>query len=59
MVRIAHDLTVKELPRLVGVSPKLIDDALRDFEDRGWIRLHGTSVVIVDSQALASYRNPV
>jgi CRP/FNR family transcriptional regulator, cyclic AMP receptor protein len=57
VVRIAHDLTVKELSRLVGVSPKLIDDTLRDFEDRGWIRLHGTSVVIVDSQALASVRS--
>jgi hypothetical protein len=30
---------------------------LRDFEDRGWIRLDGTSVVVVDSHALASVRS--
>ena len=59
VVRIAHDLTLEDLSRLAGVSPKLIDETLRDFEDRGWIRRHGTSVVIVDSAALASYRNPV
>lgn len=57
VVRIAHDLTVKELSRLVGVPPLLIADTLGDFEDHGWIRLDGTSVVIVDSAALACHRN--
>jgi CRP/FNR family transcriptional regulator, cyclic AMP receptor protein len=57
VIRIAHDLTVKELSRLVGVSSLLIADILRDFEDRGWIHLDGTSVVIADSHALASCPN--
>jgi CRP/FNR family transcriptional regulator, cyclic AMP receptor protein len=59
VVRIAHDLTVEDLSRLAGASPKLIDETLREFQDRGWIRFDGSSVVIVDSRALASYRNPV
>jgi CRP/FNR family cyclic AMP-dependent transcriptional regulator len=57
VVRIVHDLTLEDLSRLVGVSPKLIGHTLRDFEDRGWIRLDGTSVVVVDSHALASVRS--
>lgn len=59
VVRIAVDLTVQDLSRIVGVSWKLIDDTLRDFVDRGWIRFEGTSVVIVNSHALASYRSSV
>ena len=57
VVRIVHDLTLEDLSRLVGVTPKLIGHTLRDFEDRGWIRLDGTSVVVVDSHALASLRS--
>jgi len=56
IVRIVHDLTLEHLSRLVGVSPKSIGDTLRDFEDRGWIRVDGKSVVVIDSQALASVR---
>jgi CRP/FNR family transcriptional regulator, cyclic AMP receptor protein len=55
-VRIVHDLTLEDLSRLVGASSELIGHTLRDFEDRGWIRFDGTSVVVVDSQALASVR---
>jgi CRP/FNR family transcriptional regulator, cyclic AMP receptor protein len=53
VVRIVHDLTSADLSRLVGVAPESIGGTLRDFADRGWIRLDGTSVVVVDSQALA------
>ena len=59
VVRIVHDLTLQDLSRLVGASPELIGHALRDFENRGWIRLDDKSVVVIDSQALASYRNPL
>jgi CRP/FNR family transcriptional regulator, cyclic AMP receptor protein len=56
-VRIVHDLTLEDLSRLVGASSELIGNTLREFEDRGWIHLDGTSVVVVDSQALASVRS--
>jgi CRP-like cAMP-binding protein len=59
VVRIVHDLTLEDFSRLVGVSPELIGKTMRDFEDRGWIRSEDTSVVIVDSEALSSYRNPM
>jgi CRP/FNR family transcriptional regulator, cyclic AMP receptor protein len=58
VVRVVHDLTLKDFAHLVGVAPKTILAALGDFEDRGWIRLEDNSVVIVDGQALASL-NPV
>jgi hypothetical protein len=32
---------------------------LGDLENQGWIRLEDDSVVVVDSQALASCRNPL
>lgn len=54
VVRVVHDLTLKEFARLVGVAPRTTVAILRDFEQRGWIRLEDNSVVIVDGQALAS-----
>jgi CRP-like cAMP-binding protein len=59
VIRIVHDLTLEDFSCLVGVSPELIGKTMRDFEDRGWIRSEDTSVVIVDSEALSSYRNPM
>jgi hypothetical protein len=47
---------LNDFSRLVGVDPKAIRAALRDFEDRRWIRFEGNSVVIVDAEALASVR---
>jgi hypothetical protein len=32
---------------------------LSDFENQGWISLDDDSVVVIDSQALSSYRNPL
>lgn len=54
VVRVVHDLTLKEFARLVGVAPRTTVAILRDFERRGWIRLEDNSVVIVDGHALAS-----
>ncbi|MGE2816959.1 Crp/Fnr family transcriptional regulator [Mycobacterium heidelbergense] len=54
VVRVVHDLTLKDFSRLVGVAPKTILATLSDFENRGWIRLEHNSVVVVDGQALAS-----
>jgi CRP/FNR family transcriptional regulator, cyclic AMP receptor protein len=56
VVRIVHDLTLEDFSRLVGLSPELIGNTLREFEDRGWIHLDDKSVVVVDSEALASVR---
>jgi CRP/FNR family cyclic AMP-dependent transcriptional regulator len=54
VVRVVHDLTLKDFARLVGDAPKTIVAVLRDFEHHGWIRLEDNSVVIVDGHALAS-----
>lgn len=54
VVRVEHDLTLKDFARLVGDAPNTIVAVLHDFADRGWIRLEGNSVVIVDGHALAS-----
>ena len=59
VVRIVHEMTMEDFSRLVGVSPEVVRNALGDFENRGWIRLDEDSVVVVDSQALTSYRNPL
>jgi len=57
VVRIVHEMTPEDFSRLVGVSPELTRNTLHDFEDRGWIRFDDGSVVVVDSQALASARS--
>jgi CRP/FNR family cyclic AMP-dependent transcriptional regulator len=54
VMRVVHDLTLDDFSLLVGVAPETTDAKLREFEDRGWIRLEDNSVVIVDGQALAS-----
>ena len=59
VVRIVHEMTMEDFSRLVGVSPEVVRNALGDLENQGWIRLDDDSVVVVDSQALASYRNPL
>jgi hypothetical protein len=48
---------LEDFSRLVGLSPESIGNTLREFEARGWIHLDDKSVVVVDSQALASVRS--
>ena len=57
VVRIVHEMTMEDFSRLVGVSPEVVRNALGDLENQGWIRLDDDSVVVVDSQALASFRS--
>jgi CRP/FNR family transcriptional regulator, cyclic AMP receptor protein len=52
-VRVTHDLTQEELAQLVGASRETVNKALADFAGRGWLRLAGKSVVILDQQRLA------
>lgn len=51
-VRVAHDLTQEELAQLVGASRETVNKALADFAARGWIRLEGRAVVLLDVERL-------
>ncbi|MGI9084614.1 MAG: Crp/Fnr family transcriptional regulator [Aeromicrobium sp.] len=52
-VHVNHDLTQEELAQLVGASRETVNNALADFASRGWLRLEGKSVVILDRERLA------
>jgi CRP-like cAMP-binding protein len=51
-IRVVHDLTHEEIAQLVGASLVRVEKALTDFSRRGWIRLEGSSVLILDSEWL-------
>jgi CRP-like cAMP-binding protein len=51
-LRVTHDLTQEELAQLVGASRETVNKALADFAARGWLRLEGKSVVILDRERL-------
>ena len=52
-LRVNHDLTQEEIAQLVGASRETVNKALATFAHRGWIRLEGKSVLIVDTEPLA------
>jgi CRP/FNR family transcriptional regulator, cyclic AMP receptor protein len=52
-VRVEHDLTQEELAQLVGASRETVNKALSDFATRGWLRLDGRAVVLIDAERLA------
>lgn len=52
-LRLTHDLTQEEIAQLVGASRETVNKALADFAHRGWLRLDGKSVLILDSERLA------
>jgi CRP-like cAMP-binding protein len=52
-VRVAHDLTQEELAQLVGASRETVNKALADFATRGWLRIDGRAVVLLDRDRLA------
>ena len=56
VVRVVHGLTLEDFSLLVGASAEIIVKTLCDFESRGWIHLDEESLVVLDSQALASVR---
>ncbi|MBI1759573.1 MAG: Crp/Fnr family transcriptional regulator [Actinobacteria bacterium] len=51
-LRVTHDLTQEELAQLVGASRETVNKALADFASRGWLRLEGKGVVILDRDRL-------
>ena len=52
-VHVHHDLTQEELAQLVGASRETVNKALADFAHRGWLRLEGKSVLILEPERLA------
>lgn len=52
-VRVSHDLTQEELAQLVGASRETVNKALAEFATRGWLRLDGRAVVLLDRDRLA------
>src|SRR3954462_5308574 len=52
-VRVQHDLTQEELAQLVGASRETVNKALSDFATRGWLRLEGRTVLLLDASRLA------
>ncbi len=53
MLRVTHDLTQEEIAQLVGASRETVNKALADFAHRGWLRLEGKTVVLLDHERLA------
>jgi len=51
-MQMLHDLNPEELAQLVCASSENIREALVDFSHRGWIRLEGDTVLILDSEPL-------
>lgn len=47
------ELTQEELAQLVGSVRETVNKALGDFVHRGWVRLQGNAVLIVDPKRLA------
>ncbi|WP_124039981.1 Crp/Fnr family transcriptional regulator [Neoactinobaculum massilliense] len=47
-IYVAHDLTQEELAHLVGASRETVNKSLADFGQRGWIRLEGRAVLLLD-----------
>jgi CRP/FNR family cyclic AMP-dependent transcriptional regulator len=51
--RVQHDLTQEELAQLVGASRETVNKALSEFASRGWLRLEGRTVLLIDRERLA------
>lgn len=52
-VHVPHDLTQEELAQLVGASRETVNKSLADFVSRGWIRLEGRAVTLLDVDRLS------
>ena len=51
-IHVPHDLTQEELAQLVGASRETINKSLAEFSSRGWIRLEGRAVTLIDVERL-------
>jgi CRP/FNR family transcriptional regulator len=50
--RVRHDLTQEELAQLVGASRETVNKALSEFAHRGWLRIEGRSVLLLEEERL-------
>ena len=46
-IRLKHDLAQEEIGQLVGASREHVNKVLSEFSRRGWIRIHGKSMLIL------------
>ncbi len=51
-IHVGHELTQEELAQLVGASRETVNKSLADFVSRGWIRLEGRAVTLLDVDRL-------
>lgn len=51
-IHVPHDLTQEELAQLVGASRETVNKSLAEFVARGWIRLEGRAVTLLDLDRL-------
>lgn len=51
-IHVPHDLTQEELAQLVGASRETVNKSLAEFVSRGWIRLEGRAVTLLDTDRL-------
>ena len=47
-LRVLKGLTQEELAQLVGASRETVNKSLAEFVSRGWIRLEGRAVTLLD-----------
>ncbi|MDN5558937.1 MAG: Crp/Fnr family transcriptional regulator [Ruaniaceae bacterium] len=47
-IHVPHELTQEELAQLVGASRETVNKSLAEFVSRGWIRLEGRGVHLLD-----------
>ncbi|SNU02589.1 cAMP-binding domain of CRP or a regulatory subunit of cAMP-dependent protein kinases [Ruaniaceae bacterium KH17] len=51
-IHVPHELTQEELAQLVGASRETVNKSLAEFVSRGWIRLEGRGVHLLDVDRL-------
>jgi CRP-like cAMP-binding protein len=51
-LRVDHDLTQEELAQYIGATRETVGRALSGFTQRGWVRVVGSCVLILDRERL-------
>lgn len=56
-VHVPHELTQEDMARLVGASRETVNKSLSEFVQRGWIRLEGRTLTLLDVPRLEKRAN--